>query len=358
MLKPLHTPLKPSAPIDEKHRTQDLPIEEVVGLGHAMLKGLVQPKNLEALRFGIRGNDEAVREIGTVADRQQLNDILAHPGSYTRDDLLEATLANYSGEAYGDNQWIKKRVAWGDSPEVVTAYGYLMESHPEWAQLSLDPGFITHLPYFMDMLDEGEITATDYKDAREQLKVRLGNKIVWRGTMLTDQEFESVHKQGLSSPLSKATHSSEQPLEQFEAVSLSAWPAYTIEAHFHGEHGASPFLSVSEYPEVAISVGRHFGDKTPGKKFYLFKLSIPVIDLVSYADHAYKAPYKLKQLQERNPDFAIKVGVNGKESSHRWDKSVESFVPWKIDAAEIIEVSQPEISDSSWNGMITGSLGT
>jgi len=332
--------------------------QEAVGLGRIAMESAVQPKNLEVLRFGIRGNDEAVQEIGTEADKQQLTDILTDPGSHTRDELLGSTFANYSGEIYGDKQWVKKHGAWGDSPEVVTAYGQLMEAHPEWAQLSLDPGFMTHLPTFMDMLDKGEVTAADYKGARQQLKDKLGNKTVWRGTMLTDEEYAKVQTEGLGSPLSRVVQSSEQPQEQFEAVTLSAWPAYTIEAHFHGEHRATPFLSVSDYPEVAIAVGRHFGDKSPNKKFYLFKLSVPAIDMVSYTDHAFNTPSRLQHMKDRNPDIALKVGVNGEQSSHKWDESVESFVPWKIDAAEILEVSQTDIAESSWNGRVTGKPGS
>ncbi|MFZ1301043.1 MAG: hypothetical protein WAQ27_00455 [Candidatus Microsaccharimonas sp.] len=325
-------------------------------LAHTAIKGLVQPKNLELLRFGVRGNDEAVQEIGTEAQQQQLAEILAHPGSHTRDELLNATFANYSGDVYGDKQWIKKRSAWGDAPEVITAYGHLMDAHPEWAQLSLDPGFMTHLPTFMDLLDKGEITATTYQEVREQFKDKLGNKTVWRGTMLTDEEFAKVQSEGLSSPLSRVVKVSDQPKDQFEASALSAWPAYTVEKHFHGEHWASPLLSVSDYPNVAISVGRHFGDKAADKKFYLLKLDIPVIDLISYTDHAYKTPSMLRQLQDRNADFTINVAVNDEETSHKWDESVESFVSWKIDAAEILEITQPNINQSSWNGRVTGPL--
>jgi hypothetical protein len=356
MTESLTTPLEPTAPLQEYEQVHNLAPQEAAELGHIAIENLVQPKNLEALRFGVRGDDEAVQEVGTEADQQRLTDILTDPGSHTREELLEATFVNYSGDVYGDKQWVKKQGAWGDSPEVVTAYGQLMEAHSEWAQLSLDPGFMTHLPTFMDMLDKGEITAPDYEGARQQLKDKLGDKTVWRGTMLTDEELAKVQAEGLGSPLSRVVQGSEQPKEQFEASALSAWPSYTIEKHFHGEHRATPLLSVSEYPEVAISVGRHFGDKSQDKKFYLFKLSVPAIDLVSYTDHAFKAPSMIKQMQDRNPDFAIKVGVNGEQASHKWDESVESFVPWKIDAAEILEVSQPDITESSWNGRVTGKL--
>lgn len=322
-------------------------------VGEAAAEQALQPKNLEALRYGVRGKDEAIQEVGTEADKQLLTVILKNPGAHTRDELLDSTFTNYSGRIYGNNQWVKKIGAWGESPEIVTVYGQLMEAHPEWAQLSLDPGFMTHLPTFIGMLNSGEVTDTNYEGARQQLKDKLGYKTVWRSTMLTDEEFAKTQTNGLSSPLTRVVQDSEGHVAQFEASALSAMPSYTIEKHFHGEHRATPFLSVSEYPDVAISVGRHFGDKKPGKKFYLFQIKIPAIDLVSYTDHAIKTPSKLKQIKERNPDFAINVGVNGDKSSYKWDESVESFVFWKIDASEIIEVTQPNISETSWNGRVT-----
>lgn len=333
--------------------TENTPPITTLEVGETTAEQAVQPKNLEALRYGVRGNDEAIQEVGTEADKQALTSILNNPGAHTRDELLDSTFANYSGEIYGNNQWAKRIGAWGDSPEVVTAYGQLMEAHPEWAQLSLDPGFMTHLPTFMDMLNSGDLTATDYEGARQQLKEKLGDKVVWRGTMLTDEEFAKTQTDGLGSSLIRVVQESEEPVTQFEASVLSAMPSYTIEKHFHGEHRATPFLSVSEYPDVAISVGTHFADKTPGKKFYLFQLRVPAIDLVSYTDHAIKTPSKLSQIKKRNPDFAINVGVNGEHSSYKWDNSVESFVFWKIDAIEVIGVAQPDISETSWNGRVT-----
>lgn len=310
-------------------------------------------KNLEALRRGLRGNDEAVIEIGADTERAQLLGVLQNPANHSREELLEATFANYSGEAYGDVQWNKKSGGWGSDPEIATAYGVLRDTHPEFAALSLDPGFMTHLTEFMAMLERGEIHATDSLGARNELKTKLGKRTLWRGTMLTDEEFQEVQDHGLPSPLANYAADSEQPQDQFEATALSSFPSDAIEKHFHGEHRTTPYLSVSEYEDVAIAVGRHFGSRETGKKLYLFKLSIPEIDIVSYTDHAIRTPSKLRDLQDRNPDYAVSVGVNGSKTEHKWDASVESFVFWKIDPEDIIEVQQPEISESSWNNRVT-----
>lgn len=150
-------------------------------------------KNLETLRGRLRGDDRAVVETGSNREQEKLLDILKNSTQHSHDELLYAIFTNYSGEAYGDYQWEKKMGGW-TTPEELTLYGKLRESHLEFAQLSFDFGFMTHLPEFMKMLKQGEIQSTNYLDARSELKEKLGYKIFWRGTMLTDEEIESIKK--------------------------------------------------------------------------------------------------------------------------------------------------------------------
>jgi hypothetical protein len=310
------------------------------------------PRNLGRLRRGLRGTDEAVVEVGDSQAEQQLLDVLKDPGHHTREDLLDAVMADYSGEAYGDNQWSKKTGGWS-TPEVQTAYGELREKYPQYDQLSLDPGFMTHLPEFMAMLEAGEVTAPDYKGAREQLKAKLGTKTLYRGTRLTREELVSVQETGLLSPLSQLAAGSDQPQEEFEALALSPWVSQAVERHFHGEHPATPFLSVSEHADIATAVGRHYGKRGEGREFYLFKLEVPAIDVVAYRDHAITRPPWLQQLQDRNPDARVTVGLDGQETAHKWDDGIESYVFGKVNPGEIVEVTQPSVTKSKWNGRET-----
>ena len=315
-----------------------------------------QSPNLEAYRnrVNIRGNDEAVLEVGTAEDKQRLAGVLSDPAHHSRNELLDAVMSNYSGEAYGDVQWSKTSGGWG-TPKEITQYGTLRQDYPALAPLSLDAGFMTHLPEFMDMVDKGEIDTTDPVAARAALKEKLGDKVVWRGTMLSDEELKLAKETGLLSPLSKIVETSDQPQSQFEAVALSTFASHAIEKHFHGEHRSKPLLSVSEHEDVAIAVGRHFGDRIPGKKFYLFKIKLPAIDLISYQDHALRTPSKLQESLDRNPNYSLKVSVDGKESEHKWDQAVESYVFWKINPEDILEVTQPNVSESAWNNQTTRS---
>lgn len=316
------------------------------------IENINHKKNLELLRNGLRGDDKAVEEIGSSIERERLLAVLKDPTHHSREDLLNNVFNNYSGESYGDYQWQKETGGW-TTPKELTIYGRFIQLYPEFAQLSLDAGFITHLPEFMEMKEKGEIKSTDFKGARNELKKKLGYKILYRGTMLTDEELQSVKENGLMSPLTGHIQKSDQPRDEFEAKVLSTNINYSIEAHFHGENYLTPYLSVSGHEDVAIAVGRHFGKREPGRKFYLFKLRVPVIDTISYRKHGVKTPYKIQEMIDRNPDHSLAVSVDGKEGKYKWDEDVESYIFWKIDPEDILEVKQVEVKESSWNNRKT-----
>lgn len=307
---------------------------------------------LEQLRNGLRGSDEAVLETGSSLDQETLIDVLKNPESHSREDLLESMFNNYSGEAYGDYQWQKETGGW-TTPSEPTLYGKFRDRYPEFAKLSLDAGFVTHLSEFMSMIGKGEIQSTDFEGARNELKEKLGYKILYRGTMLTDDELQFVKNNGIISPLSSYIGQSDQPKLEFEAKALSTDINSSVEAHFHGENHLTSYLSVSEHEDIAIAVGRHFGRREVGKKFYILKLRIPVIDIISYRESGVRMPYKLKEMMDRNPDQSLAVSIDGEERQYKWGDDVESYVFWRIDSEDILDITQPGVNESSWNSRKT-----
>jgi hypothetical protein len=314
--------------------------------------GLDTREKLEYLRNGLRGSDAAVLEIGSTPEKEKLLTTLKDPEHHSREEVQQLILENFSGEAFGDYQWSKKTGGWG-TPAVPTLYGTFRDKYPQFSQLSLDVGLMCHLSEFLEMLENGEIKSNDHEGARNELKEKLGYKVMYRGTMLTDDEFKSIQETGIMSPLSKHVKQSDRPKEEFEAKAISTRISEVVESHFHGEHRASPYMSVSSYEDVAIAVGRHFGEKDDNKKFYLFKLKIPAIDVISYKEDVVRMPYKLKESIERNPDFHISISVNESNGQYKWDEDVESYVFWKLDPKDIVEVTQPDVKESSWNGRKT-----
>ena len=47
------------------------------------------------------------------------------------------------------------------------------------------------------------------------------------------------------------------------------------------------------------------------------------------------------------------VSVDGKRSEYDWNEKIESYIFWKIDPNEILEITQPDIKESEWNGQKT-----
>ncbi|NTV41187.1 MAG: hypothetical protein HGA61_02845 [Candidatus Moranbacteria bacterium] len=302
--------------------------------------------SLERLRQ-FRGDDEAVVEVTSDAEQQGLLDTLENPQKNSREKLMSEMFKNFSGKEYGDYQWSQYTGGW-TTPKIPTLYGEFRNSYGNFVQLSLDAGFITHLPEFFQCAQNGELENLDYEAVRDLLKEKLGDKIAWRGMMLSIDELEDIKRNGIMSPFTKYLGQADHPKEEFSAKILSTNIHELIERHFHGENWISPFISVSEEKNIAISVGRHFGQKGRDKKFYLLKLKVPEIDLISYAEHGVKKPSKLQALKSN-----LSISVDGDESKHEWDKSVESYLFWKINPEEILEITQPEVTESAWNNQKT-----
>jgi hypothetical protein len=301
----------------------------------------------EVYRWIHRGDDSAVERLEGASEASLL-EAITHPRESSRGQLLGALFQNYSGKAFGDFQWQKASGGW-TTPEVPTVYGDFRTKYNNFAQLSLDPGFVTHVQEFMGLADSVGSESVTYEDARAELEDRLGDEIVWRGMYLTEEEAADIANQGILSPFTEYLPTSKSPVKELEVNLLSTKSSEIVEHHFHGEHPHSPFISVSTHKDVAISVGRHFGKKTEGRAFYLFKLKIPNIDLIHYTETGIKMPSKLQSMS----DPKLRVSVNGDETLYDWDEKVESFVYLKINPDEILEITQPDITESGWNNRIT-----
>ena len=322
-------------------------IKTVLASGEKMDGSKDKVVDLANLR-SYRGSNDAVVRLAPTDEK--LMSTIQDPEHHSRDEVLESISEGYSGEAYGDYQWDKTSGGWS-TPKVPTIYGKFRSDYPQLSQLSLDIGVMTHLPELMELLGEmaeDDLRKLDHKQVREKLKEKLGYETMWRGMMLTEEEVEYVKKNGIMSPFAMNGKNSEQPKERFEARVLSTDVNELIERHFHGENLDTPFISVSAHQNVAIAVGRHFGNKRNERKLYLFKLKVPNIDRIHYAEHGIKTPYKLQ-----NSAKILSIGINEVKSTYDFDKDAESYFFWKIDPQEIMEVTRPDVKESSWNGQVT-----
>ncbi len=304
------------------------------------------PVSLDRLRR-FRGSDDAIKRISNPSQQALLLNFLKDPWMSSRTDLILSTMRNYSGEAYGDFQWRKVTGGW-TTPEVPTIYGEFRSQFSALAGFSFDSGFVTHLPEFMSFIQAVNFDLQDVSVVRENFKNHLGYRDMWRGVMLTDEEYATTLQYGYLSDFPKLSSERDHLASQFEANVLSTRVDELIEVHFHGENNFSPFISITANKDIAIAVGRHFGNKRDGRKFYLLKLKVPEIDIIHYTDHAVRKPAKLQSLVSK-----LSVSVDSRASHHDWDRDAESYVYWKLDKKDIVDVSRPDVSETSWNGRKT-----
>lgn len=286
----------------------------------------------------------SIRKIGQT---QRLCEILINSFS-TRQEIINETTLCYSGEDYLDNNWSKRIAAWGNSPERITPQGIFSEQYTQLAQLNLDWGIIVHLPEFLDFLKIHYTCNKPLLRIREEFKDSLGYDTLFRGISLNEEELEKIKQFGIESQLLRRIGESENSAELFEREILNKRVNNLIEDHFHRASHYSPLISVSSHEDVAIAVGRAFGRSIDlRKKLYLFKIKIPKIDRIYYTAHGFRSPAIFEGHMGQ-----LTIKVNGEESKYPWDMDVESYIGYKINPSEILEISKPEILASSWNGRV------
>lgn len=272
-------------------------------------------KSLEQFRH-VEGRDEAVARIGSNEQLENLVSIVRDPGNHSREELLNAIAENYSGEVYGDQHIEKEYSQWGGPNHgelITTVYGEFRNKYPQLTSLSLDPGFMNHLPEFMEMVKNQDIIPTDdYKEVRKIFKEKLGNKEMYRGMTLSPEDVEIIKLHGIISSIGRENKNSRFSIQdEIEAKLVSVRPKEMINHHFNGGADYSTFISVSAKEDIAATLGKTFGkNKTGDRKPYLIKMNLPVIEII-YEEHGRKV-----------------------------EKDVESFVFWKINPEEILEIKE------------------
>lgn len=305
-------------------------------------------QDLDKIRIS-RGNSNAVKRICWMSKIKEFASFLKNSDFFTRSKILTKIFENYSWNDYWDCQWNKTSWGW-TTPKELTIYWEFREKYENFSSLSLDHWLMTYLPEFMEFIKEPQISNLSFLDARQAFSKKLGYQEVWRGMMLTQEELEYIEKSWINSNFVLKIPDFDEPEIQFEAQILSAYVNDLYERHIHNENHLSPFVSISYERDIAIAVWRHFWVKNDWRKFYLFKIKIPKIDLISYTEHAVKTP----SIFDRVKNNLLSIIVDDRESAHKWDSnSTESYVFWKIDPEEIIEVTQPDIKKSAWNNKVT-----
>lgn len=279
-------------------------------------------QKLEDFRINsCRGNDKAVENIGSVEEKEKLKSIIENPADSSRQELMEAIIKTYSGEAYGEYQWSKQVSGWDDSPDKDSLFYKFNNDYPHLKQLSLHPGFITKLSYFFENIEKIKPKHKTSNEVLEYMNKDLGDVSVYRGMALTEEELETIMKIGILSNINRTEHTKES-VDHFEGLYLSTKYKDMVEGHVARDYAPSPIISVTAESETASVVARE--SKRDSNKIYVFKILIPALDQIHYSDHGIQMS---DIISSRGPD---------------WEKDRESFVFWKINPDEIVGVSQVE----------------
>lgn len=215
-----------------------------------------------------------------------------------------------------------------------------------------DIGFVTHIEECVKIIEEEkvDISLSPLK-LRELLKERLWYKEIYRGMMLNEEEVKYIKDNWIQSFLLSNFDTYIKLGEKqihFEAKALSACMRDLIEKHYHRDNARSPFVSVTSHKEIAIGLWAHFWIKND-RKLYVCTMRLPILDILYFTNHWLNRPSILDRWL-----WVFRITVDGVKKEYRYDdKEVESFVYWKVDPSEIIDISIPNVKETAWNNKTT-----
>ncbi len=291
---------------------------------------------------------------GLLIDPQRaIEDIMNDPNKYSR-DIIQAVVFKLNE----NNKYMSlSKYIWREENDNKTPYWELVTRYPQLVDIAADLSFATHIPKLLHYIESGDIIIEKWDTnniVRRKLKWKLGNTKVYRGMMLSDNDAISIKKEGLLSPLLNYSKVNKNLWRDFfENRILKTWLSKTIQDRINRWSTPNAFISTSEYKDIAIVVGAHFGNNSwQKKKLYILELLIPTIDLVFYSETVVRQsdwhtrghlPIRI----EKNVDWE-KVVIDNK---YEWtDTKVEQFIPWKIDHNEIVSIEVADEVSSTFRG--------
>lgn len=224
--------------------------------------------------------------------------------------------------------------------------------------LLVDPGIANRTDRFISFLEEHrEFHDQPLSVIRSKFSEFLGNRMVFRGMMLSDYELARAKEEGiLASTLldtDKARRSLIHTLQSQEPYIPKPFPTSPreeMEARLtlFGRLGGLSFLynsnliSVSAYREVAESLGYYDSHRTedPDAHMYVFRIQIQEISVI-YQEGRFDEYQK-----NTPPNQSLRIGKF--EINEHNDTGVEMFIPYKIPASCIQEVITVETKPPKW----------
>lgn len=222
----------------------------------------------------------------------------------------------------------------------------------EYLALLTDPGIVHRFDSFLEFatnLKESSDSVPSPMELRTLFSEHLGTKSVFRGMMLTPEEYAFIQKHGIVAPaLTDRARASRILEETFDTAQRKRYArhARSIYHDITGGRMQDFFekqnlltLSVSKYEPVARSAGYHSSREleTPGKQLYLFECEVPELSLLRH-ENVFEYHRRMKG--------TMKVGEF--EVNQEKDLDVEIFIPFGIPREQIKRMTRIEEVPPVW----------
>lgn len=254
----------------------------------------------------------------------------------SRSDLLRSAARQAKGKY---KQFAEQRY----EAEGVRALSALEKLNPKWQVLVTDPGLMFRVDEFVKFANSKKLTDLGPWEAREVFSQHLGDRVVYRGIAITGDEAAEIQKLGMGSGA----------LRQDLDILNSPYSLYIeVMNRLAGVTKTDRLLSVSDYPDLAAAVAKRHGFGRMGYRpgldrgVYVFKLKVPELDLI-YLEKGH--PFlPLPKSAEKNM-ISVRNPKGKVSASYPLDRKVESFVFFRAEPSEILEVKRVETPpDYNW----------
>jgi hypothetical protein len=202
----------------------------------------------------------------------------------------------------------------------------------EFLPLLVDPGVTLRADDFLNFAARQNLDKTKPWAARDAYSAHLGEKIYYRGLMLSEEEFASIKTKGIQSA---SLRNNISPFVSINKNIISIISDRLSELNMRED----PLMSVSESFDIARSVPC-VKTADASKKVYVFKINLPALSLFS-------PDMKKEWFEEGFKDFLKNMGEPESTLPQLYfPAAMESFLQFQISVGEFSEVSVMEFQST------------
>lgn len=220
----------------------------------------------------------------------------------------------------------------------------------DFRPLIVVPGIILAIDKFEKFVNENRLNQTDPWEVVKLFSGSLGKKTVYRGIILSDEDFAAIKKKGLESDALRQNKELKPyndfsfPMELLRRVRPSEVRLYP--------NLPDRTLSISSDPEVSRMVSMGFANMRDidKKDMYIFKIELPVMENLTISrENSHLCDYAPRNNEDFHPNFSpdAKTIRSTLCRGAFFPAEVESFVEFLIEPDEIKEYEKIALTKSN-----------